>query len=172
MIPNALLIQTAAIDFRTLLGMSQQALGCNLSQAIDASPIKRSEAERFLICLAALRGEQVESGLPPGLFAHVSLGTLVAADDRDMIDILQTCSGMPFVVADTQVRGVQLAVITGTLAQWRDAVRAGSAQGNEFNVRQLFNRVMRLVEEAVGFVWKDCEARHLPDTTYYLEDKR
>ena len=100
------------------------------------------------------------------------LEVLVAADERDMLDILQVASGMPFVVTDTQMRGVQLAVITGNLAQWRDAVKTGCARESEFNIRACFNRLMD-VFKAVGLdVWKECESHPLPDRTLYLTYKR
>jgi hypothetical protein len=90
-----------------------------------------------------------------------------------MLDILQVSAGMPFVVTDTLMRGVQLAVITGTLAQWRDAVKSGSSRNSEFNVRACFNRVMALFKTAgLGGVWNDYESHAMPDRTFFLEDKR
>ena len=41
MTPNALLIQTPAIDFGTFLSLSQQALGYSPAEAVDASPLER-----------------------------------------------------------------------------------------------------------------------------------
>ena len=89
-----------------------------------------------------------------------------------MLDILQVSAGMPFVVTETVIRGTQLAVLTGTLAQWRDAVKSGSARESEFNIRAFYNRVMALFETAGLNVWKDFENHPLQDQTFYLEDKR
>ncbi len=172
MTPNAVLVQVPSIDFGTFLGLSQQALGYSPADEVDANPLERSDAEKFLTCLAALREQHAAIGFLPSLLGHVSFSILAAADDRDMLDILQAASGMHFVVADTLHRGVQLAVITGTLAQWRDAVATGSARDTEFNVRAFFNRVMTLFEAAGLNVWRDFDHHTLPDRTYYLEDKR
>lgn len=172
MIPNALLVTQPTIDFSTFLGLSQQALGYNPSQSADASPVQRSEAERFLSCLAALRDENAQAGLPSHLLSHVSFSVLVAADDRDMLNVLQITSAMPFVVAETLVRGVQLSVITGTLSQWQVAVKSGSSKSSNFNVRAFFNRVMAIFQEAGLDVWKEYECHSMPDRTLYLEDKR
>ena len=170
MIPNVLLIQTPSIDFSTFLGVSRQALDYSPSEIIDASPVERSEAERFLACLAALKDRNA-TGIAQVL-VHVTFSVLVAADDRDMLDILQIAAGMPFVVTDTMVRGVQLAVITGNLAQWRDAVKVGCTRDSEFNIRACFNRLMDAFK-AVGLdVWKECESHSLPDRTLYLTYKR
>jgi hypothetical protein len=172
MVPSALLITKPSVDFGTFLGLSQQALGYNPSQRIDASPVERSDAERFLSCLASLTDEHAQAGLPPHLLTHVSFSVLVAADDRDMLDILQLAAGMSFVIADTLMRGVQLAVITGTLAQWQLSVKSGSDKYVELNVRAFFNRVMSAFQTAGLDVWKDCDCRVMSDHTYYLEDKR
>ena len=166
MIPNALLIQTPSIDFDTFLGLSQQALGYSPSEEVDASPLEHSETERFVRCLASLRKQEVT----PNLMAHVSFSILVAADDRDMVDILSF--GMPYVLTNTVVRGTQLAVITGTLAQWRDAVVCGSMQAWEFNVRAFFNRVKQTFESAGIDAWKDYETHTRSDKTLYLTHKR
>jgi hypothetical protein len=89
-----------------------------------------------------------------------------------MLDILQCAAGMPFVINDTISRGIQVAVITGTLAQWRDAVKSGSSPGVEVPVRQCFNKIHFLFESAGLKVWSDCRERPAPDQTFYLEDKR
>ncbi|MGA2061684.1 MAG: hypothetical protein ABSG67_14460 [Thermoguttaceae bacterium] len=173
MIPSAVLIQTPNVDFATFLGLCQQALGRNPAATVDASPLERSDAERFLACLAALRDRNASVGLAPNLLTHVSVSILAAADDRDMLDILQASTTMPFVATDTLMHGVQLAVITGTLAQWRDAVKSGCSKNNTPNMRVFFNRVMSLFESAgLGGIWKDFESRPLRDQTFYLEDKR
>jgi hypothetical protein len=118
MTPNFMLIQSPSPDFAKLLTLSQQALGYNVAEDIDASPIERSDAERFLSCLAAMQERGVCPGFAPHLLSHVSFSVLVAADEQDMLGIVEK-GEMPFVVINTMVRGVQLAVISGTLAQWK-----------------------------------------------------
>jgi hypothetical protein len=165
MTPSALLITTPAIDFPAFIGASQEVLGYNPAAKVDDSPIVCSDTDRYLACLAELR----ECALPdPGLLVHVTFSVLAAADDRDMLDILQIAS-MPFVVADTLRRGIQVAVLTGTLAQWRDAVKAGATRNTSFEIRVFFNRVMSLFGEAGINAWKDLETHPLPDRTLYLK---
>jgi hypothetical protein len=85
-----------------------------------------------------------------------------------MLDILSVC-GMPFVVEDTTERGVQLAIITGTLQQWRDAVKSGSARERERTVRAFFNHLMGFFDTSV---WQDFDSHSLPNKTLYLTYKR
>jgi len=93
---------------------------------------------------------------------------LVIADDCEMLDILSICS-MPFVIQETSQRGVQLAVISGTLQQWRDAVKAGSAREYTRDVRAFFNHLMSLFDASV---WQDFDRQQLPDKTLYLTYKK
>ena len=87
--PDAVLIQEPAVDFTTFLGLSHQMLGYSPARAADASPRELTDAERFLSCLAALRDPEAPAGLTANLLAHVSFSVLVAADERDLLDILE-----------------------------------------------------------------------------------
>jgi hypothetical protein len=169
---NAILIQQPSIDFARFLAASHQMLGYSPGGIADASGRNLHDAEKFLSCLSALKDPNAPVGLPPHLLTHVSFSVLVAADERDMQDILECCSGLPFVIADTLVRGVQVAVVTGTLAAWRDAVISGCQHAVEPSVRALFNTVLGLFEAVNLNVWTDCERRPATGTTFLLEDKR
>ena len=173
MLPDAVLIQVPSIDFRTFIGLSHKVLGRSLAAPSDACRRELSDAERFLSCLAAMRDEQAPVGLSPHLLKHVSFSAFIGADDRDMLDILQLCSGLPFVVVETVVRGVQAAVVTGTLSQWRDAVVSGCSKSIESSVRHCFNKLHGLFTAAGLNVWNDYQTRPAPDQTFLLlEDKR
>lgn len=171
MTPNAVLIQQPSIDFTKFLGLSHQALGRSPAKAVDGSRAKHSDAERFLSCLAALRDPNAPIGLSPNLLTHVSFSVFIAADERDLIDILEAAAGMPFVQAETQIQYAHIAIVTGTLAQWRDAVRSGASTQAEPNVRLCFNKIMGLFEQAGLNVWTDMVKKTL-GPTFFLEDKR
>ena len=167
MTPNVLLLQTPAIDFGTFLTVSRQALGYDVASAVDASPVDRTDAEKFLSCLAAMQDKKAKPGPAAHLLSHVSFSVLIAANDEDMLAILEILE-MPFVAVNTSARGVQLAVATGTLARWCEAVKLGSRSKQ----RAAFNRIMGLFG-AVGLnVWKDCETVTMPDGMLLLKDQR
>ncbi len=119
--PDAMLVQSPQIDFQTLLGLSQKVFDRHLGEATDGCRRQISASERYLSLLAAMRDPKAPVGLARHLLAHVTFSVFVGADQDDMLDILERCPGMPAVVAETTVRGVQAALITGTLAQWRQA---------------------------------------------------
>lgn len=172
MSPDVMLIQQPAVDFERFLALAHQALGYSPATAADNSRRVLSEAERFLSCLAALRDPKAPAGLLPSLLTHVSFSLLCAADERDLPDILECAAGMPFVKADTTMRGVQIAVITGTLAQWRDAVKTGSSGSVQPNARACFNKVYTMFVKHGLNVWGDLQVRPGHDQTFFLEDKR
>jgi len=169
---DAILIQQPAIDFTKFIGLSHKMLGYSPASKADASQRKLSDAERFLGCLAAMKDVDAPVSLSPHLLAHVSFSVLLAASERDMLDILEYCSSMPFVATDTVARGVQAAVVTGTLAQWRDAVISGCQPEVEQTVRTLFNKILVIFESANLKVWNDCGRKRSLDNTLLLEDMR
>lgn len=168
--PSVVLIQQPAIDFDTLLGASHKLLGYSLSAKADQSHTIEADAERFISCLSAMRDPNAPAGITPNLLTHVSFSALIAADERDLIDILEMAN-MPFVTAETTMRGVMVSVVTGTLAQWRDAVKSGAGPG-EFNVRACYCQIMVLFEQVGLNVWKDFQVKPQSDKTFFLEDKR
>ena len=143
--PTPYLIQAPSIDFRTFIGLSHKVLGRSPAAPSDACRRELSDAERFLSCLAAMRDERAPVGLSPHLLKHVSFSAFIGADERDMLEILQLCAGMPFVAVETIVRGVQAAVVTGTLSQWRDAVVSGCSKGVAYAGAALLQQVARPV---------------------------
>jgi len=169
---DAVLIQRPAIDFTTFLGLSHKMLGYSPASAADRNRRKLHDAERFLSCLAALQDPDASVGLSPHLLTHVSFSVLLATSERDLLDVLGYCAGMPFVAADTVARGIQATVITGTLAQWRDAVISGCQPEVQGSVRALFNKILSIFEAANLNVWVDCTRRQSKDKTLLLEDKR
>lgn len=171
MTPECILIQQPVVDFGTFLGISRDALGYSPAAASDASAKQQSDAERFLSCLAAMRDEKAPAGLLPSLMTHVSFSVLIVTDERDALGIFEAGGGMPFVVTETVRRGILIAVMTGTLAQWRDAVRTGSDPSQEQSIRACYSKLLLLFEQAGLNVWPDFARKMTPDRLLYLEHK-
>lgn len=161
--PFALLIQQPAVDFAQFLGASQQLLGRSPAADADASLKKLSDAERFLWCLASMKNRQ---GVQAQMLSHVSFSVMVAALEDDLRDMIELAS-LPHVTVETVRRGVLVAVITGTLGQWKTAVIFGSGISVEGNVRNGFLNVLACFEKAgLGHVWNDCARRQTPGGLY------
>ena len=163
---EAVLITGPAIDFATLLTLTHQATGKNIASNADASHRKLVDAEKFLSCLAALKGEPE---ITSNLLAHASFTVLVIAEERDLLDILERTSGMSFVRAETAVSSVNLAVLTGTLAEWRDAVACGTDETAPSTVRTCYSKILLLFDRAgLSSVWDRFE-RHTDHSGFLLE---
>ena len=169
---DAVLIQQPAIDFATFLGLTHEALGYSPAARSDASGRQLSDAERFLSCLEALHDPHAQPALRPHLLNHVSFSVLIAAEDQDAIAIVEVASGMPWVRTETRLRGLELIVVTGTLAQWRDAVISGT--NKDGNVQACYCKILTLFEQAGLNVWLHCTKKPNPAnrSLFLLQDKR
>ena len=167
--PSAVLITQPTIDFNTLMAVSHKALGYSIATASDASRKQQHQAERFLSCLAALRDQRAPAGLTPNLLSHVSFSVLIIADEFDTIDILECAAGCPFVTTETLAQGVQLTVVSGNLAQWRDAVVSGTRRSGP--VQALYCQIMGQFEAHNLNPWSDFNKRWMGQV-FLLEDKR
>ena len=172
-LPEVLLVTSPSCNFGDFLNVCQTVLGYAPSRAVDASRRDLSDPEKFMSCLAAFRDKEARVGYAtnPNFLSHVSFSVLVVARERDLLDMLERCAGMPFVTAETLDRSVLAAVITGTLAQWRDAVVAGSVPEVELSVRVGFNKLYRLFHGAKLNVWSNYRIHEAPDKTILIEQK-
>ena len=164
---EAVLITGPAIDFTTLLSLAHHAFGYNIAGNADASHRKMVDAEKFLSCLAAFKEEDGE--VTPSLLSHVSFSVLVIADESDLLSILDRTSGMSFVRGETTAANVNVAVITGTLAQWRDAVVSGTDETTPPIVRTCYSKILLLFDRAgLTSVWNNFERHTAPDHSGFL----
>ena len=171
MLPNAIIVQVPGVDLGSLLSLAKEALGYDLAGRLDADPIERPAAERFISCLAAMEDREAAPGLYDHLLEHVTVSVLVAADLPDALDI-EAIAAMPCVTAQTRLRDVRLLVLTGTLGQWKCAVLSGSISLRPPSVRTCFNRVMSAFLAAGLDLWKDRKRQAVSDGTLLLEDRR
>lgn len=169
--PDAVLIQQPSVNFGLFLGLASKALGHSPAAAADKTTRELSESEKFLSCLAAFREDDAPVGFNLSLLAHVSFSMFVGAHRDDLTDIVEF-GNMPFVAAETELDEFRVAVMTGTLAQWRDAVRCGLTVAAPEHVRRCYTKIMSQFERAgLAPVWRDLE-RKSDRVGFLLEDKR
>ena len=172
---EAIIIGRTAIDFSTFLGIALKVLGHSPAASADASGRHLTDASRFISCLATIRDEKAKITTDPNpkLLPHVSYSVLLIVDAADSLEILECATEMPFVATETMVRNVWMLIITGTLSQWKNAVRSGSSCEVETSVRYTFNKIQGLFQEEGVNLWTEYRQRPSPDQiTYLLEDKR
>ncbi len=169
--PECLLIAAPSINFGAFTSVCETVLGYSPSQSANVTQRELSEAELFLSCLAALRDPHAPVGFAANLLTHVAFSVFIVAHEHDFVPILERCSGMAFVSAETLVSGVMAAVVSGTLAQWRDAVAAGCTPGVRPTVRAGFNKIYDIFCGANLDVWGSYRQNTSADGTLLLEYK-
>ena len=170
MIPQSILIQQPAVDLATLVGACSQIFDHNVAEGIDKDRRKLHPAEKLLSVLDAMRHPGIPVGLPTDLLEHVSFSVLTVAAFDDMLDILGVCSGMQTVVTVTKEQGILVAMLTGTLRQWRDAVAQGCHEVQHPTIRAGFNQIYSLfVGHSLGGVWKNFRQKPTDHNTFLLE---
>lgn len=170
---EAVLITGPAIDFTTLMSLTYEAMGYNIAGAVDSSHRKMVDAEKFLMCLAALQDESAEI-ITANHLSHVSFSVLVIADEHDLLDILEMTSGMSFVRAATTAPDVDIVILTGTLLEWKLAVTSGTDKDAPPIVRACYSKILLLFDRAgLTSVWNDYDRTTAPDRSgFLLEDRR
>ncbi len=172
--PGVALILLTKLDSGTFLPLSRKVLGYSPASAADSvtSPLK--ELAHSVACIASFKDKDASPHLSPAS-PHFSLfhaGFLIAADERDMVEILEL-AGMPYTRTETLSRGIEAAVISGSLTQWRDAVKlsclpAGSSSTR--GVRHAFNSVYTiLINNGMQSLFEGLRITTLHDRTFLLK---
>lgn len=168
---TALLLLVPTMNTPAFLSLSNEMLGYSPGRAADAVGLKNQQ--HLLACLASFRNKTAGTTVKAAkdMFDLVSYGCLFAADEIDMAYLLETLGGMPFAVVETRVRGVQSAIASGTLREWKTAVMRGCRQDQPQYVRRTFGKIYTqfcTIGLAEAFPVKN--KKSLPDQTFSLEE--
>lgn len=175
MIPHAKLIGKPDVQIDDFLSVAEKALGCSLTKPINNGPgASANISERFLCALACFQ-EQSNSNKPikeilksnPSLTAHLHYTFLVCAS-KDTVFKSMERSSLKHTVAD-DMTGIQLAVVSGTLAQWIAAIVENTSSG-DYTLTLLFNKVLFELE-AHGLRF-DLRRTAQKDGTLRIEEKK
>jgi len=174
--PGVALVLTSKLDLSQFLPLSRDMLGYSPAKNADGAPIPLQELPHQLACIATFKDEQVSPTVQAATLELNMLhaGFLVAADERDMVEILEVAA-MPFTFTLTSARGIDAVVISGSLAQWRDAVKAGcSAKANlSRGALYAFNSIYKILcQRGLKGMFDDLQATAQRDQTFLLEDRR
>ena len=167
--PQSVLIQQPVISMNTLMGACAQMFQHNVAEAVDKDQRKLADAEKFLSVLKAMQQPGAPVGLSPDLLGHVTFSVLTVATTWDMLEVFAVCSGLQQVLAETKERDIVVAVTTGTLGQWRDAVVLGCNDQQKPLIRESFNQLHSVfVSNGLSAVWRDFDQRQSTDKQTFL----
>jgi hypothetical protein len=174
--PGVVLVLLTKMDLTNFLPLSREMLGYSPAKAADGVSVPLPALAHQLACVAAFKDETapptVRTAAPQFDLFHA--GFLVAADERDMIEILETAS-LPFTHTETLMRGVDAVILSGSLSQWRDAVKLACHPKTKLSrgARQAFNFIYKtLCKEGLKDMFDDLQATEQSDHTFLLERRR
>ncbi len=141
MILNACVIQVPNYQFQVFLPLCIKMLGYTPSKKADAAGLK--DQPHLLSTLAAFKFQDASAGVRNAglIYDIVPYSCLIVAYEQDMPFVLEGLSGMPFIVVDTTARDVQVALVTGTLQQWRTVVTRWCRVDQDKDMRAAFDKI-------------------------------
>ena len=133
------LVQFSNIDLETLIPLGRQAFDRSLAGAADRQghepPLKH------ILCIANMKNPQAKSAEDARPYINLfHAGFIVACTDRDAAEVLEV-AGMPSVMVETVERGYLALFISGSIAQWCEAVLRGCQPEVSRGTREIYNGV-------------------------------
>lgn len=172
MTPSAAIITAPHLNQNIFLPVCQNMLGYSPARAADAANL--TGVPHLMSILAAFKNKNTPATIKAArdIYDLIHFNCLIAADDYDMISILEVLSGMPFVATETLVRGVQAVVVGGTLHEWRDAIYRGCRLDQTTQVRACFDKLyLQFVQLGLTDIFGRTK-HQAADQTFYLEENR
>lgn len=172
---DALFIGRLAIDTETFLGASKEVLGRSLSKKLDAQGKDVTSVSGYLALLSALKNPDLDFNLilenPGSLLQHQFYVFLIACSRNTLNELLEETK-LSIQSAESN-SGIMLAVISGTLEDWRSAIINICSEKTSFNLRLLFDKILLLFEqEGLSRLWSQYTKKTLPDKTFKLLERK
>lgn len=174
--PGVALVLLTKMNLQSFLPLSREILGYSAARAADGMAMELKEIPHNLACIASFKDEKH----PPSFredCPHLKLlhaGFLIAADERDMAEIIELVA-MPFTATETLSRGVNAAIISGTLAAWRDAITLACSPRTSISreTRYAFNSAYKLLcKEGLRDMFGNLHVAEQSDHTFLLQHHR
>jgi hypothetical protein len=169
-------IAASAVNWQLYIDTATAWLDHAPSRGVDASSSRLSDFAKYLASLAEFSAKReldpratLRAGLPGPQLHHLHFSVMVCEKHAVILQIAEA-AGLSVMSAPTGKE--RAAVISGTLAAWRDAVIVFCSKEARPDLRELFNEVKRMFDHiGLGDIWHTYKRRGLPDKTYYLEYK-
>jgi hypothetical protein len=159
--PTGLIIQESEFN-ENFLTACYEVLGYSVAHKADVKGL--TGISRNLACLTAFRSK--ESNNHQEIYDLLSVGCLILAEENDLPDILEI-SAMPFALTETKLRGINAAIVSGTLRKWKIAISRGCRQDVKSHVRMCYD-ALYLQFRSLGLDFNKTQ-KYLNDNTFLLE---
>jgi len=167
---EALILLVPSMNTASFLTLANEMLGYSPARTADAAGVR--DQTHLLACLSAFRNQSTVPSVKAArdIYDLVSYASLFVADERDMPTILETLGGMPFALTNTKVRGIQTAIASGTLRDWKIAILRGCRADQPDYVRQVFDKIyMQFCDLGLSDAFAIKTRKMLSDKTFTLE---
>ena len=171
--PLVVPITQPEVDWGTFYNITKQELGYSVLGNGDAKGVPPRTPLAFAFALATMveRDCDLNKALydASGHLRHLSFAFMVAADRTTILEsIVETKLNATYKYGTER----DLAVISGTLAEWREAIVHCSRRDKSFNTRYVFNSCLLFFEQAgLSMIWYNYRKVKLSDGSLVLELK-
>lgn len=172
MIPDIIPIIQPAINWHTFLHGTVAVTGESPTRLVDSYPGYLSDPARFLAAISNFNHPELHKDVlaairdSRSLLGHLSYSFLVAADCEIICEIAQRNVGL-IVTSKNEV-----AIMSGSLTDWRAASLEFCISESDFNIRLLFDKVVLHFEHiGLGDLWHGWRKKSMPDQTFLLEHR-
>jgi hypothetical protein len=136
---------TTQIDWRQFIEIAEKATGTSPTRGLDtALTPKHSDPAAFLACidLENQPTHALQTGRLKGHFRHYFVSFITVLDD-ETIRVLNQITGVSILPYELR-RGQSLAILSGTMDEWYEAVYSGCHEERSIEVRELMNVIYNL----------------------------
>lgn len=161
-------IVVPTIDWPKYLSVVNQALGVSISNSFDAAKIPTSP-RAFAISLNELSQTYPALDIDTPCLRHLSYTFLAVMLVDTYYELVETAP-LAFTSSESTRPGIRVTVISGTLAQWQQAVVHCSNSTN-VDIRKFSDKVKTFFDNLGLDMWKHYLKIKLPDKTLKLVSK-
>ena len=133
------LVQFSNIDLKTLLPLGRRVFDRNLAGEADRQG--HEPPLHPMLCIAGMKNPEAKVAEDTRPYVNLfHAGFIAVCRDQDAAEILEV-AGMPSVMIETIERGYVALFISGSVAQWREAVLRGCQPEVSRGTREIYNGV-------------------------------
>ena len=169
--PGVVLILISKMNYDKFLPIARDVLGYSPAKAADSASVELPPLAHHIACAAAFKNSEATCFISDAYLSLFHVGFLIAAADYDMIGILEMAC-MPFTVTETLMNGVSAVIISGSLLQWRDAVKTACNPKTKLarGARAAYNSIYKaLCDQGLKGMFNGLQVCKQPDHTFLLE---
>lgn len=160
-----------SVNWDDFLKASRIALGRNITSVIDRKKLPLGRSDSFITAMGEMKiaGEDTIQNAGPVL-DHIFYSFMIIADMITMFDLMEQT---PLKVYSVEAKnGIYLAVVSGTLMQWRESILNGCSKTATYEMRLIMDKCMyHLEKDGLSKIWSDYRKTMMKDKTFFLETK-